>query len=96
VNCDENQHTSAGWSRLGFGINIGFILNANVTSIAGQIDSQPDTTFNDPEQLVEEPDHLVKVETIPDIVQVINRVGRPKGPKPTFHSTPIPSQWTPF
>jgi hypothetical protein len=59
-----------------------------VTSITGQIDSQPDA--DQPEQLVEEPEHLVEVETIPDIVQVVNRVGRPRGPKQTYRPTQIP------
>jgi hypothetical protein len=59
-----------------------------VTSIASQIDSQPDA--EQPEQLEEEPDYLVEVETIPDFVQVVNRVDRPRGPKPTYRPTQIP------
>jgi hypothetical protein len=59
-----------------------------VTSIASQIDSQSDA--EQPEQLVDEPDHLVEVETIPDFVQVLNRVGRPRSLKPTYRPTQIP------
>jgi hypothetical protein len=63
-----------------------------VTSIAVEIDSQSDTIFNDPMQLVEVPDNLVEIETIPDFVKVVNRVGGPRGPKPSLLPTQIPME----
>jgi hypothetical protein len=50
------------------------------------------TTFNDPMQLVEKLCNIVETETIPDIVGVVIRVGRPKSPKPSFRSTKIPME----
>jgi hypothetical protein len=56
------------------------------------IHTQLDTVFNDPMQLEEEPDNLVEIETIPDIVEVVNRVGRSRGPKPSLRPTQIPME----
>jgi hypothetical protein len=39
-----------------------------------------------------EPDNLVEIETIPDIAEVVNLAGRPKGPKPSFRPANIPME----